>query len=609
MMRDRLLGLVLAMLLCVPVCANYLRAQTASGAPPQTSGVDARRQKLKDLIAEEWEFEMRESPLAATEYGDYRYNDKLDDLSAAEQLRSAKIARGYLARLRAIDTTGFPEQEQLNKTLLTRGIQEGLEDIALKNYEMPLDQINGLHLELAEMVSFVPLDSAKHYEDYLARLHQIPHAMDQIIELLRLGEKDRLMPPKFLLETVAAQCDSIAASSGEVSAFADPVKKFPAGISPEDQKRLSDAILKAIDTEVRPAYLKLGKFVKEDYAPKGRMEPGVWALPDGDARYRAAVRERTTTDMTPEQIYELGLAQVKETEAQMNAIAKQQGFPDWKSFGAAILNNPKMMASSREQILDTYRGYIAQMQPKLPEFFGLLPKARLEVVPVETYREKEAPGAEYREATPDGSRPGKVYVNTGDYEHRNLPEMESTAYHEGIPGHHMQLSIQQELPGLPPFRQHAFYGAFVEGWALYAERLGKEIGFYQDPNNDFARLGSELFRASRLVEDTGVHYKHWTREQMVQFFQEHSLETGDDLQAEVDRYIAWPGQALSYKIGQLKFLELRKRAKDQLGDKFDIRAFHDEMLSGGAMPLDVLDARTNAWIASVKPASGQQPGR
>jgi len=304
--------------------------------------------------------------------------------------------------------------------------------------------------------------------------------------------------------------------------------------------------------------------------------------------------------MTPEQIHELGLAQVKEIEGQMNAIAKRQGYADWKSYGAAIRHDPKMMASSREQVLETYRNYIAGMQTKLPDLFGILPKARLEVVPVETFREKEAAGAEYQEGTPDGSRPGRVYVNTGDFEHRSLPEMEATAYHEGIPGHHMQGSIAQEMTDLPNFRRLEFYNAYGEGWALYAERLGKELGFYREPANDFERLGSDLFRAARLVEDTGVHYKHWTREQMVQYFEENSLEEGADLQAEVDRYIAWPGQALSYKIGQLKFIELRERARKELGDKFDIRAFHDEMLDGGAMPLDVLDERTNEWIAAMK---------
>jgi uncharacterized protein (DUF885 family) len=300
---------------------------------------------------------------------------------------------------------------------------------------------------------------------------------------------------------------------------------------------------------------------------------------------------------------------VKENEAEMNVLAKRQGYADWKAYGAAIQNDPKMMATSREQVLVEFRGFIAQMQPKLPELFGLLPKAKLEVVPVEEYREKEAALASYAVGTPDGSRPGKVYVNTGDYKNFNIPGMESIAYHEGIPGHHMQLSIQQELPDLPAFRQHSFYTAYGEGWALYAERLGKEMGFYQNPNNDFERLASELFRATRLVEDTGVHYKHWTRDQMVQFFHDHSLETEADLQAETDRYIAWPGQALGYKIGQLKILELRKRAQDQLGDKFDIRAFHDEVLSGGAMPLDVLDTRINTWIASVKSGTGAADGK
>ena len=573
----------------------------ASPSLAQTvSTLEARRDALKKLIAEEWEFELRESPMSATYFGDNRFNDQIDDLSIAETLRQDKAARAYLSRLQAIDTSNFPEQEQLNKTLLARKLRQEIADNALKEYEMPLDQFNGFHLGLAQFPTVVPTDNAKDFEDYLKRLHQIPRAIDQVIDTARQGEKDKLMPPKFVLEEVAKQCDGIAAAAGESSAFAQPLKKFPASIDPADRKRLHDAIVTAIDTEIRPAYAKLAKFVREDYEPYGRTEPGLWALPDGDARYRAAVREMTTTDMTPEQIYELGLSEVKSTEAQMNVIAKKRGYSDWKSYAAALEANPELRAKSREQILDTYRHYVAQMQPELPKLFGLLPKASVEVVPVEDYREKEAAAASYFTGTPDGSRPGKVYVNTGDFGDRELPEIEATAYHEGIPGHHMQLSIQQELPALPPFRQHASYTAYIEGWGLYAERLGKDVGFYQDPNDDFERLASELLRSARLVEDTGVHYKRWSRDQMVQFFKDNSLETGDDLQAEVDRYISYPGQALSYKIGQLKILELRKRAEDQLGGKFDIRAFHDEILGGGALPLDVLDTRTNAWIESVK---------
>ena len=592
-MRARLAGVFVVAALAF---SSYADARPTSSP----ASLDARRDALKKLIAEEWEFELRESPLTATFFGDYRYNDKLDDFSIAATLRQDKAEREFLARLEAIDTTGFPEQEQLNKALLARKLRQSIEDTALKNYEMQLDQFNGIQLGLAQFPASMPTDTVKHYDDYLARLQQVPRVIDQVIDVARLGEKDKLMPPKFVLALVAKQCDEIAAAQGDASAFAAPLHKFTGAIPAADQKRIRDAVYKTIDTEIRPAYVKLGKFVREEYEPNGRNDPGIWSLPDGDARYRAAVHEMTTTDMTPEQIYQLGMAEVRDSEAQMTVIAKQQGYPSWKAYATAIQSDPKLRATSRDDILNAYRRYVSQMQPKLPQLFGLLPKATLEVVPVEAYREKEAAAASYFTGTPDGSRPGKVYVDTGDFEHRELPEIEAVAYHEGIPGHHMQLSIQQELPELPPFRQHAFYTAYIEGWALYAERLGKEVGFYQDPNGDFERLASEQFRATRLVEDTGVHYKRWTRDQMVQFFKDHSLETGDDLQAETDRYISYPGQALSYKIGQLKILELRKRAQDQLGEKFDIRAFHDEILSGGALPLDVLDSRTNSWIASVK---------
>jgi uncharacterized protein (DUF885 family) len=275
---------------------------------------------------------------------------------------------------------------------------------------------------------------------------------------------------------------------------------------------------------------------------------------------------------------------------------------------AALKTDPKVHATSRQQIVDLYTKYIAQMQPKLPELFGLLPKTQVKVVPVQEYREKEAAAAEYNQGTPDGSRPGMVYVNTCDYQHRSLLPIEDTAYHEGVPGHHMQISIAQTLPGLPPFRQQAGYTAYVEGWALYAERLGKEIGFYQEPLNDYGRLSGELLRADRLVLDTGVHYKHWTRAQMVKFFREHSSEDEPDIQAETDRYIALPAQALAYKLGQLKILELRERAKQALGARFDIRAFHDKILDGGALPLDVLEARVDSWIKTqqgIASAAGQ----
>jgi uncharacterized protein (DUF885 family) len=396
------------------------------------------------------------------------------------------------------------------------------------------------------------------------------------------------------------QIDSIGKPVGMDSVFAEPLKHFPKSVSAADQQRLHDAILAAIDHDVRPAYRKLGAFVAKDYAPHGRTEPGIWALANGAAIYRFDVEQMTTTDKTPQQIHELGLAEVKRIEGEMTVIAKSQGYADLASFRTALRADPKTHATSREDILNRYRGYLAQMQPELPKLFGLLPKTKVEVMPVEAFREKEAAGAEYHQGTPDGSRPGQIFVNTSDFANRSVLTIESTAYHEGIPGHHMQISIAQTLPKLPPFRQQAGYNAYIEGWALYAEQLGKDIGFYKNPLSDYGRLSDELLRADRLVLDTGVHYKHWTRQQMVDFFHTHSSQDEPDVQAETDRYITWPGQALAYKMGELKILELRTRAKKELGDQFDIRAFHDTILDGGALPLDVLEARTNAWIAAVK---------
>lgn len=557
-----------------------------------------REQPLAAIIAAEWEFEMRDSPETASIYGDYRFNDTLDDRSIAHVLQTRKTAADFLVQLKAIDTIGLSETDQLNRALLLDRLATQVESIDLKNYEMPIDQFNGDHLWFPRIANFVPLDTTRHVDDYLSRLHQIPRAIEQIIAMSRQGRKDGLMPPKYLLEKVVTQCDEIETPAGEASAFAVPLKTLPAGMPSADRERLHDAIVAAVDREVRPAYRKLARFVKEEYAPRGRLDLGLWALPRGDAIYRAAVRARTTTAMTPEQIHELGLAQLKELEGQMNALAAQQGFADWKAYRDAIDHDPKSLATSREQILDAYRGYLARMEDRLPQLFGVLPKAKVVVTAVEPYREKQAAAASYSSGTPDGARPGRIMVNTGDFEHRTLPAAEAIAYHEGIPGHHLQRSIQQEVWGLPAFRQHSSYTAYTEGWGLYAERLAKELGMYQIPANEFHRLASDQFRAARLVLDTGIHFKRWTRDQVVAFFRDHSIETDADIQSETDRYVAMPAQALAYKIGQLKFLELRQRAQDRLGAAFDIRAFHDHVLGGGPLPLDVLDTTTDAWIKS-----------
>lgn len=559
-----------------------------------------RVKALNALLAERWEYTLKRTPEFATILGDYRYNDQWSDPSLAAAQQNKKNDEAFLARFKAIDTTGFGEQDRLNQQLMVRELGDDIRNADLKLNEMPLDQFGGVHLQLAQFVSMAPFETTKQYDDYLTRLNKLPALFDQLTELLKQGEKDKLMPPRYLLEKVAVQIRDIAKPAGEESVFGRPVAKFPDGVAEADRKRLHDAILKAVDEKVRPAYTKLADFVEKDYAPKGRTEPGMWALPNGDELYKFSVEQQTTTNKSPQEIHELGLKEVARIEGEQLKIAQKMGYKDLKSFREAMNKDPKTHATSREQIVDLYKKYIAQMEPKLPQLFGLLPKTQVEVLPVQEYREKEAAGAEYNQGTPDGKRPGRVYVNTGDYQNRSLLSVESTAYHEAIPGHHMQISIAQTLPGLPPFRQQAGYTAYIEGWALYAERLGEEVGFYQDPLSYYGHLSDELLRANRLVLDTGVHYKHWTRQQMVDWFHEHSSQDEPDLQAETDRYIVIPGQALAYKLGQLKILELRAKAKKELGDKFDIRAFHDEILDGGALPLDVLEARVDGWIAQTK---------
>ena len=581
-----------ALALCLAFSSQMFAADT----------VETRRKQLNDLISEYWEHNLKVNPVFASIIGDKRYNDQLGSTSADFLKKEAEVDRDYLARFQAIDTTGFPQQEKLNQELEVRELKRGLGFYDLKMWEMPVSQISGIHIEAPQIVTVLSFETVKDYTDYISRLHQLPRIFNETMDNMRLGMADGMMPPKFLLEKAVDQTNGIATTPVEKSPFAQPFDKFPASFSDADKTRLKKEGYDAIQNEVVPAYVKLAKFLKDDYAPTGRTEVGIWSLPNGDAIYRFMVRESTTTDIEPEKIHEIGLQQVAEIEKQQLAIANKLGYKDLKSFATAVTADPKLHAQSREQILDLYRKYIGQMEPKLPQLIGRLPKAKLVVMPDEPYREKDASAAEYIEGTPDGSRPGHVMVNTSDPEKRLTINMESTAYHEGVPGHHLQLSLAQELPALPPFRQHGYWGAYIEGWALYSERLGKEVGFYQDPYNDYGRLQDEMLRAIRLVVDTGLHYKHWTREQVVQYFHDHSSEDEPNVQSETNRYISWPGQALSYKMGQLQILALRDRAQKELGSKFDIKEFHDEILDSGALPLDVLETQVNEWIAQKKAA-------
>jgi uncharacterized protein (DUF885 family) len=577
---------VLAFLLlsfCAPVSAE------------SAGSVEARIAKQSALFDEYYETELRTHPEMATAYGDYRYNGELNDYSLAAAESQNQRDQDFLTRLKAISISGFPEQERLSHAVLARTLEQRIANHRYKDDEMPVNQMDGPQTHLADLPLAVPLDSVKHYEDYIARLHEIPRAFTQTEEVLRAGKRDGLMPVRFLLEKVPGQCLGVIT----VDPFLLPARKFPSNIPAEEQARLRKEITEAVVKEVLPAYVDFANFIATDYAPFGRSTLAITSLPGGKERYLNEIRSRTTiTNLTPDQIHQIGLREMTRIEAEMLAVAHRAGFQDLASFRESVKSNPRFHPGSAEAIVDDFRKYLAQMQPKLPELFHFIPGLPLTVEPMPDFEPGNA--THYQSGTPDGKRPGRVVVAVANFRERSMVDDEATAYHEGLPGHHMQLSVAQQLTQLPAFRRHGGNSAYIEGWALYAEQLGKEVGFYQDPVSDYGRLTSELFRAVRLVVDTGIHSEGWSREQVVDFMRKSSTIDEPTIQAETDRYIAWPAQALSYKLGQLKILELRERARKALGSRFDIRSFNDEILSGGVLPLDLLDARTSEWIRAQK---------
>jgi uncharacterized protein (DUF885 family) len=574
----------------------YFQISSQPAAESQSiKSAGARLAAQNSLFREQFESDMRSSPESETARGDYRDNATLDDYSLAASTKQNAVDRAYRAKLEAISTEGFPEQDRLSHDLLLRVLDNRIADYALKDYEMPISQMQGIHNSLADLPNSVPLDTVQHYEDYIARLRQIPRAFEQTIDVLRQGEKDGLMPVRILLEQVPAQCEGTITENP----FLTPTKKFPASVSEEAQKRLTEEIERVVNSEVLPAYRRFADFIAKDYAPHGRSTIGLNSLPDGARRYQQAIREQTTTDMSPAEIHALGLREVERIDGLLANLAIKGGYRDLSDFRAALNSDPKYVPKSADQIVDDFRRYVGQMQPRLPELFGVFPQTPLTVEAVPASQPNNP--THYIGGTPDGTRPARVVVATSNFAHRKMLSDETQAYHEGIPGHHMQISIQQRLTGLPEFRLHIINNAFAEGWAVYAEALGKEIGFFQDPASDYGRLNLELMRAVRLVVDTGIHSEGWTRERAIAYFRESGSADEPTIQAEIDRYIAWPAQGLSYQIGKLKILELRNRAERRLGPHLDIKAFHDEILRGGSLPLDMLETRVDQWIGSQLP--------
>jgi uncharacterized protein (DUF885 family) len=591
--RIRLLAAALMLPLVCAVAARVTLAQTAK--PAAQVAADSTAQ-LTALFDEYWQDQLRDSPEFASSIGDKRYNDILSDDSIEAVNKRLSRDSELLQRFAAISDDGVSPVLALSHQLAMRELLQAQEGARFKEWEMPVTQMGGFHTGLPQLAQQMTFETAKDYEDYISRLNAIPVLIQQNVDNMQRGAEEGRIPPRFLLEKVLQQVKDLAAQKPEESPFAAPVKTFPKTIAEAAQSHLRVRTLEAIRLQVLPAYLRLARFLAVSYVPKGRKEPGIWAIPDGDAYYAFCIKRETTTNRTAAQIHAIGEAEVARDDREIATLAHQLGFADLHALAAGIKANPKLHPTSAGALVDDYRHYIAQMQPKLPELFGTLPKEKLVVEPMPDFVSKGNAAAYYEQGSPDGKRAGTVRVNTYDYANRNLTQVEAIAYHEGVPGHHLQISIAQELTGVPQFRKYLGYTAYVEGWALYSEQLGKDIGFYQDPYSNYGRLDNDMWRSVRLVVDTGVHSQHWTRQQMVDYFHAHTAMDDTNINSEVDRYIAWPAQALAYKSGQLEILELREYAKQTLGARFSLKAFHDEVVDSGALPLDVLHQRVHGWV-------------
>ncbi len=565
---------------------------------PQTApeSLEARTRQLNQVFHDYWEDALKHSPEMASSIGDKRYDDRLSDYSAEAYNDSLARGEAFIERLGAIDTTGMSDQEKLSKRLLVYDLVDQQESSVCDPWQTPVTQFYGIQVDLPMLAEMLAFTSSDDYDHYVARLNKVPAAMLQIGTDMMLGEQSGRTEPQYIMQKVLAQVNALASAKPEDTPFASPLQHFPASISAADRAQIRTAVLTAIRTQVQPAYAHFAKYLTAEYIPHARTQPGIWANTDGNACYAHLVDSFTTTQLTPDQVYQIGLADVARIQPQLLAVVHQLGYQDLRSLHESLVNNPKEHAQSGAQLMGLYQHYVSQMEAKLPDLATKIPKTPLKVVPMPAFGSADQVPADYQPGTPDGSRPGEIRVNTTDASKRLLTQVEAIAYHEGVPGHHLQISLAQELTGLPDFRRFESYDAFIEGWAFYSEQLGKEVGFYQDPYSEYGMLENQMWRAVRLVVDTGVHSRHWTRDQMVQYFHDHTAMDDITIQEEVDRYIAWPGQALAYDIGRLKILELRAEAQKALGKNFDLRTFHDEVLDSGALPMDILQQRVEAWI-------------
>ena len=583
------------------IVALFLLCGAASAQ--DAGGVDATK-ALHELFAAEWDYQMEQHPTWASTLGDRRWNDRWGDNSLDAIGRRHEHNREVIVKLASVNRAALSPADQLSYDLFKKRYETDIEGFQYRWYLLPLNQLGGVHTvnQLAENLRF---ETLKDYEDWLARLKALPVRIDQTVALMRLGIKERIIHPKIVLQRVPAQIDHQIVSDPKASPLYKPFTNFPSWVSASDQARLAKAAQETIATAVVPAYRKLKEFVVSDYLPAAWDQVGIWQLPNGAAMYTYATRDNTTTDLTPQEIHEIGLKEVKRIRAEMQAIIDKLGFRgSFAEFAKFMRSDPKFYFKTESEVLEAYRALSRRIDPLLVKVFRTLPRMPYGIEPVPANIAPDSPAGLYRGPAADGSRAGIFSVNTFKPEIRPKYEMMALSLHESVPGHHLQIALAMEQ-NIPNFRRYGGYTAFVEGWGLYAESLGDEMGLYGDPYAKFGQLMYEIWRASRLVVDTGMHYLRWDRQRAIDFMVENTVKQELEVAAEIDRYIVWPGQALAYKIGQLKISELRANAKLALGDKFDVRDFHHQLLKDGALPLDRLEAKMNAWIASEKVSAGR----
>ena len=582
-----------------------LAAVALAATQPVARAADDSNARLEALFQSEWERGLRENPLSATYLGDHRYDDRWPDLSPAALAKSNAADKAVLAALAGYDAASLTEANRLNRDLFRRLYQNSADAYAWGLQYMQINQRGGVQTasEVAELIDF---RTAKDYENWIARLNGIGTYVDQNIALLAEGAKRGIVQPKVIMQRIPDQIAKQVVADPEKSPFWQPFSTMPDDMPAAEQERFRAAGRKAITGTVVPAYQRLQAFFNDTYLPASQANVGVWALPGGDQWYQSRAAWFTTTNLTPDQIHEIGLKEVARIRGEMQKVIEQVGFKGtFEEFLHYLRTDPKFHYTDPKQLLAAYQAMAKRVDPMLPLYFGRLPRLPYGVRPIPDQFAPDTTTAYYQGGAMDGTRAGFYYVNLYKPETRPTYEIPVLTIHEAVPGHHLQISLAQELGDVPMFRRDLEATAFVEGWALYSESLGQEMGFYDDPYDKFGQLTYEMWRAVRLVVDTGMHHKHWTREQAIQFFRENAAKSEQDIVNEIDRYIAWPGQALAYKIGELKIKELRARATAELGPAFDIRAFHDVVLGSGAIPLDVLEGNVNAWIAARKAATAK----